>query len=198
MSDQKFYEQRVVFYRLLSALFYLPEQETDGILNNLSDWSAGFSDDFSEKAKKLEAEFQKIELQDLQVEYSKLFVGPFDIFAPPYASLYIDKKGHVMTETSLLVDKYYEEAELKVDVKEPPDHIALELEYLHVMASKGVDIDSLKKQKEFYDKHLMLWLDEFCENIKKSKMGDFYKILADMLNVFCKMDYDFLVEKTGD
>jgi len=40
----------------------------------------------------------KSKLEDLMVDYAKLFIGPFDLLAPPYGSIYLDGQWLLMKE----------------------------------------------------------------------------------------------------
>jgi Nitrate reductase delta subunit len=62
----------------------------------------------------------------LEFEYNRLFVGPALLIAPPYESVYRTEDHLVMGETTLDVRRAYREANLRVreTFKEPEDHIA--------------------------------------------------------------------------
>ncbi|MBM7000728.1 molecular chaperone TorD family protein [bacterium] len=77
----------------------------------------------------------------LTSEYNRCFVGPRDLPAPPFESVYRDRKRIIMTETTLRVRMAY-----KASGYEPvlihhvaDDHIALELDFLASLADHAVD-----------------------------------------------------------
>ncbi|MFN2356106.1 MAG: molecular chaperone, partial [Desulfopila sp.] len=71
--------------------------------------------------------------QDLLVEYARLFVGPFELLAPPYGSVYLETGRRLMGDSTIAVQHMYTNAGLTLDVQEAPDHIALELEFMHYL-----------------------------------------------------------------
>ena len=100
------------------------------------------------------------------------------------------------------VQKRYREAGLTVDVKEPPDHIAIELEFMHHLCMKEAessaagDAQGVEKyralQRDFYSNALQ-WLPQFCAAIREGSTNPFYTELANCLERFmvtCKQIYD--------
>ena len=93
-----------------------------------------------------------------------------------------------------LLLNYYERAGLKVDIKQPPDHIAIELEYLSYFCGLEVEAlqggDQLKgaelaaEQKFFLGAYILPWMPEFVENIRFGTENTFYLCLAECLEKF--------------
>ncbi len=104
--------------------------------------------------------------QELAVEYARLFVGPFELQAPPYGSVYLDEGRRIMGDSTIAVRKMYRDSELNIsnDFKEPPDHISAELEFMYYLSFKELEaLEShdddqanffLKNQVEFLEKFL--------------------------------------------
>ncbi|MDP3016975.1 MAG: molecular chaperone TorD family protein [Deltaproteobacteria bacterium] len=125
-------------YKLLSACFYLPKKEIyleekvfealTLLLNTLCPDAAIFS-------AAMEETIQKYSNEDLAVEYARLFVGPYELKAPPYGSVYLGGARRVMGNSTMGVIKLYEETGLVMDkdFKELPDHIAVELEFMYYL-----------------------------------------------------------------
>jgi putative dimethyl sulfoxide reductase chaperone len=140
----------------------------------------------------------------LEFEYNRLFVGPALLIAPPYESVYRTEDHLVMGETTLEVRRAYREANLVVrkTFKEPEDHIATELEYL--AALQGRCLDALEKddprevqrlvhqEQSFAENHLLLWVPEFCKRIREGARMEFFRALADVLSLFVVKDMDIL------
>ncbi|HDH01197.1 MAG TPA: molecular chaperone TorD, partial [Nitrospirae bacterium] len=76
--------------------------------------------------------------EDLCVEYAKLFVGPFELLAPPYGSVYLDDGGRVMGDSTMRVIEAYQKEGLSGndDFKDLPDHIAVEMEFMSYLIYK--------------------------------------------------------------
>ncbi len=69
-------------------------------------------------------------MEPLKVEFSKLFVGPYKLFAAPYGSVYLDDERKVMGDSTLDVKNRYREAGLghrPTILKMPPITSALNL-----------------------------------------------------------------------
>ena len=186
-------------YKLLSACFYLPKKEIyleervfEGLtllLNTLCPEAIIFSSAMEETIRKYSNE-------DLAVEYARLFVGPYELKAPPYGSVYLDGGRRVMGDSTMEVVRIYEKAGLAMDkkFKELPDHIAVELEFMYYLIYKEVEaLEKLEKDKalaleetrnHFFNRFLSLWVPSFCQKMKESTNNLFYIALADCLSTF--------------
>ena len=131
---------------------------------------------------------------DLGAEYAALFVGPFTLQAPPYGSVYLEEGRRVMGETTMEVLEIYQQAGLKVEAREPPDHIVIELEFMYFLLceeararqnSEDNTSEVFRMQAQsFLDRHLGQWVGSFCEAITSGTESDFYKALSDCLITF--------------
>ena len=186
-------------YKLLSACFYLPKKEIyleekvfEGLtllLNTLCPDAAIFS-------AAMEETIQKYSNEDLAIEYARLFVGPYELKAPPYGSVYLDGGRRVMGDSTMEVVRIYEKAGLAMDkdFKELPDHIAVELEFMYYLIYKEAEaLEKSEKEKalafgetrlRFFNRFLSPWIPPFCEKIKEATDNQFYIGLADCLSTF--------------
>lgn len=125
--------------------------------------------------------------EPLNLAYAKLFLGPFEIAAPPYASLYLDPERKLMGTVSMDVGQTYAEAGLgpaESGPREAPDHIALELEFLYYLAYQAATEDDtawLERYRKFADQHLERWAPQLAEAIREADKHPFYNALADLL-----------------
>jgi TorA maturation chaperone TorD len=150
------------------------------------------------------------EINELCVDYARLFVGPYALLAPPYGSVYLDRERQVMGNSTMDVCTRYEEAglELAGHFKEPPDHIAAELEFLYFLifkaldAAEHADMESfsryLEKRKHFLSDHLGAWISDFQWNVEEKAETNFYKNLARATGAIIQKDLDELVVYTAD
>ena len=146
------------------------------------------------------------DIDRLEYEYNRLFVGPTSLIAPPYESVYRTEDHLVMGETTLDVRRAYREANLRVreTFKEPEDHIATELEYLAELQGRCLDAleeDDIREvqrlmhqEQSFTENHLLLWVPEFCKRIREGARMEFFSALADVLSLFVGKDMDILKE----
>jgi TorA maturation chaperone TorD len=186
-------------YRFLAACFYLPQKEVFAQENFLEDLTMSLKKVCPEAAPfclKMQDSLTKYSDEDLSVEFAKLFVGPFELKAPPYGSVYLDRERRVMGDSTMEVIKAYQEQGLSIDdeFKEVPDHISVELEFMYYLIHK--EVEALKKgdkkkalkwiepQEAFFRTYLKPWVPAFCVRIKQGTDNRFYKALADCVSSF--------------
>jgi len=186
-------------YRLLSACFYQPQKEAfiqEELFKNLVGLLGQTSLDAAAHAAVMEKAFLKYSEEDLLVAYAKLFVGPNELLAPPYGSVYLDGEKTVMGDSTMEVIKMYEEQGLSMDgeFRNLPDHVTVELEFMYYLIFKEVEaleksqwdaaLDLIKTQEFFLDNFLQRWVNPFCDKIKQGTDNEFYTSLADCVSVF--------------
>jgi TorA maturation chaperone TorD len=183
-------------FRILSANFYLPDKALyveEKLFENLVSLSGPVCSNVKFHAQKMAKAFMVCPEEDLHVEYARLFVGPNELQAPPYGSVYLEEGNRVMGNTTLAVRKMYEEADLSLanDVKQPDDHISLELEFMYYMIHKELEAGEKgnreeagqwrKQEKLFLVSYLAPWVPAFAERIRQGSENRFYTSLADCL-----------------
>ena len=186
-------------YRLLSACFYQPQKEIfvqEEFFNKLEGLLRPISPDIAAHVLEMEKAFLKYSEEDLLVAYAKLFVGPNELLAPPFGSVYLDGKNMVMGDSTMEVIKLYEEHGLSMDseFRNLPDHITVEMEFMYYLIFKEVEalensqwdaaLDFIKTQGLFFDKFLRQWVKPFCDKIKEGTDNEFYTNLADCVSAF--------------
>lgn len=191
-------------FRLLAACFYEPEKDLfveENLCQNLRDLLDGWASGAAKAASDMGLALSNLKQEELSISHAELFIGPFELIAPPYGSVYLEKNRQIMGDTTIDVLKSYEEAGLSVDEKEPPDHIAIELEFMSFLSTreaearaegKAIEAENFfGKQKDFYNNYLR-WVSNFCEAIKQGTKSPFYQSLADCLDrsmVTCRKFY---------
>lgn len=171
-------------YKFFAECFYYPEENQLKLIKSydkkLPQNLAGLLDSLGDE-------------KELQIDFSKLFLGPFKVLSPPYGSVYLEEGKTIQGESTLDVIRLYQEDGLKVDLKEPADHIAVELEFMYYLASKEIeaienkDLERanlyLNKQYSFIQRHLSKWIPEFTDSICANTKEVFYKKIAIALNL---------------
>jgi TorA maturation chaperone TorD len=175
-------------YSLLSACYYAPEgallarlRESEALVNRL----------FPESVWR---ECAAERVGDLRVDHSRLFVGPYKALAPPHGSAYLEDHGQVMGDSTMDALRWYREEGVDIALKELPDHIIVELEFLHLLSCRHADAISrsdaeaasvyLEKEASFADRHLGRWVTAFAERVRAHAETDFYKTLASVTESF--------------
>lgn len=187
-------ERRGNAYKFLAECYHLPDDELLALLEkppeNIDLPTDALTGDVSN------------DLAKLRVEYARLFVGPFEVLAPPYGSVYLEDEDRVMTQSTLDVLNEYRQEGLEVDEKEPPDHVAMELEFLYVLVVRELeaigerDIEraaaSLRKQDRFLEYHLGAWVEEFTDAVEANAETEFYRELARTTRQFVTADAEYV------
>ncbi|MFZ7126591.1 MAG: TorD/DmsD family molecular chaperone [Desulfobacterales bacterium] len=188
---------RSLVYRRLADAFRPPEPGLPGNLAELRDHldlleSEGFGPvDAMCAALNRPSDFPALEL-----DFAALFVGPFLVPAPPYGSVYLEGVRRLMGDSTMDARAHYRAVGLDTadHFKEPPDHIAAELEFMHVLVCQGIEairknnrealLDGLKRQQTFLLKHLGAWVPDFTEKVAEYAGTGFYRHLADATRRF--------------
>jgi TorA maturation chaperone TorD len=192
-------------YKLLAECYYLPTLE---LINNLTDLEQQMADVSAETMlyiKEMKQEIKRLDdLDALSLDFSRLFLGPYKMHAPPYGSVYLDGERQIMGESTLEVRNIYRESGLDIssDFRNPPDHIAAELEFMYFLILKEIeaignsDIDAtvnvLEKQRTFLRENLRAWVFDFADTIEEKAETDFYKNLARATKAFIEQNFDEL------
>lgn len=190
-------------YRFLAACFYIPRKEMflqEDLFKNLTESLRKSSPDSAEFSVRMGEAVMQYSNEDLSAEYAKLFVGPYEIKAPPYGSLYLDSGKKIMGDSTLEVTRIYQSTGLSIDdeFKELPDHITVELEFMYYLTYReaealekaGIDEASgyLRTQALFLDNFLGRWIQPFCRKIKEATDNGFYRALAGCVSTFTVND----------
>lgn len=124
-------EHRLNTYKLLSVCFQTPDENLSGYLSELRESvRVAYPDIF----KIISTNFTVSEdIEDLKVEHTRLFIGPFKLLVPPYGSMYLEHEEHLMTNSTLDVLRRYKEEKIDVAIQEIPDHICIELEFMYYL-----------------------------------------------------------------
>ena len=135
-------ELRAEIYKHLSRGFQVPDEQ---LLVRARELHELISLLYPEKVKELSISFNDLHytLDELKIEHARLFIGPFKNLAPPYGSIYLDHDEHLMTNSTLDVQKRYEKEGMTVAILEVPDHLTIELEFLYLLAykeMKGIEL----------------------------------------------------------
>ena len=181
-------------YRLLAACFYEPEKDVfleEKVCEHLVGLLADTAPSAVRPAREMAAALREIDQQELSRDHATLFLGPFEVVAAPYGSVYLEEGRRVMGNSTMEVARLYRQEGVSIDVSEPPDHIAIELEFLSFLARKealaaaeGMDGESERcrqLQGQFLLNLLQPWLPAFCKAIRSGTGNRFYLSLADCL-----------------
>ena len=132
-------------------------------------------------------------VEELAIEYARLFIGPVNPPAVPYASFYLSESHSLMTDETIDVRKRYLEAGMAVKELHsiPDDHVGIELEFVYYLSQKTIELFEqgelekasrlFKMKSDFLKGHMALWIPFFAEKVIESTQADFYKGASSML-----------------
>ena len=134
--------------------------------------------------------------EPLAVAYARLFLGPFEVLAPPYESMYLDPEQRLMGRVSQAVAEAYTNAGLGPGSgpKEVPDHITLELEFMYFLGFQAIATDDSlwsERRQQFWRIHLGRWLPDLSKNMAQADCHPCYTALGKLLKAFCQSEAVF-------
>ena len=182
---------RADFCRFLAVCYYEPGREftEEKLFESMVAVGSLVDDEFAAGARRLGEAFAAVDLQDLRVDYTRLFLGPIDAPAMPYGSVWLGAGKELMQDSTMAALALYEEGgfEIAEDFRELPDHVAAELEFLYVLLFResrggGGEVAALKKR--FLAEHIGRWAGPFTEAVKAGAQCAFYRELGDLTNRF--------------
>jgi TorA maturation chaperone TorD len=194
---------RATTYKALAECYYSPGELTLRHVRQLERDLQAVCPPAAEVVDRMEAALLAHEgLEDLSIDYARLFVGPFALLAPPYGSVYLEGERRLMGDSTLAVGECYREVGLEVAAgfNGTPDHIAAELEFMHFLVVKELDAlaggDPVRaqhvrqKQTSFLERHLAAWVPVFTRNVEEQAQTRFYQDLAAATRLFIESDFD--------
>ena len=200
---------RLALYRFLHTIYSYPTLDTLHFLKD-SGFSSKHGDAVAHLGLDAQNTFVRILdsldreapelLEDLEVEYTRLFINSFNgVPAKPYESVYIDKGHLVIGKATLRVRELYNHfgVGLSSENPEPPDHIAIETEFIAYLIAKEIEAyregetgrgDWFRDgQIRFLQQHLLVWARHFSDLICLHAQHPFYHEAGS----FSKIFFDF-------
>lgn len=129
-------------------------------------------------------------LEEIQVEYTRLFIGPQEPPVLLYASCHLLPTPSVMSEETLAVRDAYSRSGLVVERLNslPDDHLGVELEFLFARTRTAADSDDdmeamrlMAERSQFIQRHLAAWGSQVADQISKETRDPFFRALASLL-----------------
>ncbi|MFH7325556.1 molecular chaperone [Desulfurivibrio sp. C05AmB] len=194
-TEQTPQAHRAYIYQALSAIFYPPTAELTAVLEELPGRLEALHPELTPYASDLLAEFleQRENLTTLQVDHAKLFLGPNELLAAPYGSVYLEDGRKIMGDTTINALEHYRAVGLMAnqESKQPPDFIATELEFMfflgHCYLQTG-EAEYLERQRNFLTQHPGRWAGPFTEQIIAESETEFYKLLGVLTQKFIEAE----------
>ena len=142
-------------------------------------------------------------IEDLAVEYARLFLGPGKHISP-HESIHHKREdgdwGTLWGADTVEVKKFIEATGLKYepDYKGMPDHVSVEFEFMAALARResqawaendeAIVRSCVAMQKKFLEEHLTHWIPDFCEKVSQQAELPFYRAVAELTRGFIEFE----------
>ena len=177
---QKTFQQISLYGRLLGASFYYEPSDSRiaGVLDFFSQptWTEEWEIPLEEKAcEKITALINQGLTQDLTEQYQNLFIGPNELVAPPWGSVYLDPECVIFGNSLLALRDFLKRHQIAFQAQqdEPEDHIGLMLMLAAYLAETRPHL-----LVEFLSQHLLTWVPHFLNKLANVENHPFYQGLA--------------------
>ncbi len=170
-----------------SFLSELVEQLASGVVEQAGSEGYRLLGDYAQRIR--EADLQEV-ATDLGAEYINLLLGVSASAVSPYESVYTSREHLLMQKARDAVVAEYRKEELTriSEFRHPEDHVAVELEFMSHLCRKAADaleegdaeaaLASLERQQGFLERHLLVWVPRFCQDLAGVARSDFYRGIA--------------------
>ncbi|PLX68851.1 MAG: hypothetical protein C0602_08395 [Denitrovibrio sp.] len=138
---------------------------------------------------------EKINWEEAEFLFNKLFVGPAKPIAPPIASVYLDPEEIVQGRVTASVREFYNTIGLSLEEagSRPEDSIEYELDACRYLLLLGEQVpEALDAYEGFINEHMNMWVGEFAEKGMNhcedgSPVKDVLRLLASFIEQESKM-----------
>ena len=187
--------------RFLSACYYEPAAEfvEEKLFGNMLIAARRLDPYLAEHARKLGEAFAAQSLEELLVDYTRLFLGPVQALASPYGESWLGSAAPTDDNPPLAVLELYSQGGFEIDeeFRERPDHVAVQLEFLYLLtfnqnhaaaAGKSDEAAATQSlQQRFLSEHLGAWIAPFAAAMASGAQSAFYRELGALTERFVRM-----------
>jgi putative dimethyl sulfoxide reductase chaperone len=192
--------QRGQIYELLSIIF--GREPTRVLLQQVHDVAPQLNDLGITCQDKLSTRPLDEQLTELEVEYTRLFIGP-----GPHIALQESVQrgeGQLWGESTCNVVQCYTDTGFVMHESFPdlPDHLAVELQYCGLLAKQETArwqagdptgaMRIVKTELQFLNEHLLQWGPGVSQRVREEARWAFYRAYADMLECVLHSDVTYL------
>jgi putative dimethyl sulfoxide reductase chaperone len=204
MTDFEIRERvRSATYRTLARLFEppTPTLQSDAVLERGVELLEAVNPTAAEHAGAMHAALESEGLERIRRDHIALFVGPTELGAPPYGSVYLDGQRSLMGPSTIDLERLLALAGLKKAdaLRDAPDHVRVELDAMHVVVERTVDAiaaqefdraqDLIRVQAALLQNHFSRWVTPFAKALRESAATEYHRQLADLLEAFVRQEF---------
>jgi TorA maturation chaperone TorD len=144
----------------------------------------------------------------LRWDYTRLFIGPDKLPAPPWESVYLSPDRLLFQKQTMQVRRIYRKFGYipRNHPHEADDHLGLELDFMFKLASRTKEdidqkrfesaLDLLQDQSSFLDEHLLKWVPLLVDDVLGFAETPFFQGMAKVLRGYLEKDRDVIDEIT--
>ncbi len=201
---------RSAAYRLLSQATVYP---TDEVIAELKDEDVPQAREvaeilgtaFSKRLSAFQRQLKKTSTNELQDQHRRSFSHILSLDCPPCETVYT--AGEIFQETEQLSDiaGFFRAFGMDIAAKERPDHISIELEFMHLVTCKeaiaqlhhGPEKARLCRvvQRKFMEDHLGAWGPQFARQLERQAPAGYFRALARLIDTFLSAENSYLRAK---
>jgi len=142
-------------------------------------------------------------VENLAVEYTRLFIGPGSHISPN-ESMHVESRmgepNALWGEQTVAVKKFIEGAGVTIadDFPGLPDHITAEFEFMQQLLLKEAEAwlndeeelgaNILGIESRFYEEHISHWVSNFCNKVSGAARHPFYKEFSEITKAFIEFE----------
>ena len=195
----------MTLYKLLSLGLSYPGEENRALMERILEESGSLSDGRTGEHIAALREYLSVQgplLRELQHEYMEIF--DTSVTVSPYETEYltekISRKPFELSDISGFYQAFGFDVNEDAVNKEPVDHIAVELEFMALLAFKEAYAEKhrqeenrrivLEAKTKFLKDHLLRWGFAYCSRLREAECSAFYKILGDILESVFELECD--------
>jgi TorA maturation chaperone TorD len=202
-SEVKRIAARADLCRLLAACYYQPGPEfaEERVFDSMRTAAAEVDAELVALAQAMAEAFDAQPLEELQIDYTRLFLNPTGPLASPYESAWLAGRDPMFVGeiTQSVLDSYRQGGyDVDLSFRDLPDHIAAELEFLYTLvflearaAASGNDAEraeAIDLRRRFVEQHLGRWIGPFAEALRSGGETALYRTLADVTERFVRSE----------
>ncbi len=193
----------MTIYKLLSLGLSYPEKRNWTVLEFMLEESSGLTvgrtGETAAALKKYLSERKPV-IRDIQHEYLDIF--DTEVKVSPYETEYLTEKLSRKPFELADIAGFYHAFGFDVNEdaanKEPVDHMAVELEFMAILAFKEAYAEELRQEEnrmivleaktKFLKEHLLRWGFAYCSRLGELASSPFYKILGNILESILELE----------
>ena len=179
---------RADLYALLARLFAAGPDAA--ILAGIAGPAAPFGDSgaLARAWAGLQVSAGAVDSDSAMLEHAETFVGTGRAPISIYASHYLSEQWKEMTVVELRDRLPLLGLARQAGVSQPEDHLAALLEVMCHLVRRGDDADAMAIQRDFFERYLGSWYQQFCATVLARQSPRFYCAAASVLEAFLAIE----------